>query len=71
MQKLYRPSAPFPEAKVLWLPEGKQANRGFSWLPVSTSQAHSQPESPASFLTTPMASLFKRQKEKIKNFRMG
>lgn len=71
MQKLYRPSAPFSGAKVLWLPEGKQANRGFSWLPVLTSQAHSQPESPAPFLTTPMASLFKRQKEKIKNFRMG
>lgn len=29
MQKLYRPSAPFRGAKVLWLPEGKQANRGF------------------------------------------
>lgn len=30
MQKLYRPSAPFSGAKVLWLPEGKQANGGFS-----------------------------------------
>lgn len=62
---------PLLGAKVLWLPEGKQANRGFSWLPVPVSQAHSQPKSPAPFLTTPTASLFKRQKEKIKNFRMG
>ena len=56
---------------MLWLPEGKQANRAFSWLPVPISQAHSQPESPASFLTTPMASLFKRQKEKDKKLQNG
>lgn len=72
MQKPAVPSLrPFSEVKVLWLPEGRQTNRGFSWLPVPTSQVHSQSESPAPFLTTPMASLFKRQKEKIKNFRMG
>ena len=71
MQELYRPSAPFSGAKVLWLPEGKQANRAFSWLPVPISQAHSQPESPASFLTTPMASLFKRQKEKDQKLQNG
>lgn len=56
---------------MLWLPEGKQANRAFSWLPVPISQAHSQPESPASFLTTPMASLFKRQKEKDQKLQNG
>lgn len=62
---------PFSGAKVLWLPEGQRANRGFSELPGPASQVHRQPESPAPFMTTPTASLFKRQKEKIKNFRMG
>lgn len=72
MQKPAVPSlCPFTEVKVLWLPDGKRTNRGFSWLPVPVSQVHGQSESPAPFMTTPMASLFKRQKEKIKNFRTG
>lgn len=71
MRKLYRPSAPFSGAKVLWLPEGKRASRGFFLVPCPSCSGPVSQRAQALFTTTPMASLFKRQKEKIKNFRMG
>lgn len=69
--ELYRPSAPFRGLKCYGCLGVSKPTGVSSWLPAPISQAHSQPESPAPFLTTPMAFLFKRQKEKIKNFRTG
>lgn len=49
---------------MLWLPEGKQANRGLSWLPVATSQVRKSASEPSPFHDHPPWHLYSKGKRK-------